>query len=43
MPVLANLLTLLDGHTSVSFRFTAAGLGSSWEIDDVYVDPYVKG
>jgi hypothetical protein len=43
MPVLGNLLTLLDGGTSVSFRFTAAGLGSSWEIDDVYVDPYVKG
>lgn len=43
MPVLVNLLTLLDGSTDVRLRFTAIGLASSWEIDDVYVDPYRKG
>jgi hypothetical protein len=37
-PVVANLI---DGE--VRFRFTAGGLGSSWVIDDVYVDPYKKG
>jgi hypothetical protein len=28
---------------AVAFRFTAHGTGSSWRIDDVYVDPYRKG
>jgi hypothetical protein len=42
MPVLANLLTLLDGSTTVAFRFTAVGPHSSWQIDDVYVDPWRK-
>jgi len=28
---------------TVAFRFTAYGEGSSWLIDDVYVDPYRKG
>jgi hypothetical protein len=38
-PVVANLLTLLPGdQTAVRFRFRAVG-GSSWQIDDVYVDP----
>jgi hypothetical protein len=38
-PVLANLLPLLPGeHTPVRFRFTAIG-GSSWSVDDIYVDP----
>jgi hypothetical protein len=32
---------LLDDE--VSFRFTAGGLGGSYVIDDVYVDPYKKG
>lgn len=27
----------------VSFRFTAGGIGGSYVIDDVYVDPYKKG
>ena len=41
-PVVANLLPLLPGeHTPVRFRFTAIG-GSSWQIDDVYVDPRVR-
>ncbi len=43
MPVIANLLPLLPGqHTAVAFRFTPSGPGSSWLIDDVYVDPYRK-
>ena len=43
MPVIANLLPLLpDQHTAVAFRFTSSGPGSSWRIDDVYVDPYRK-
>ena len=38
-PVLANLLPLLpNDRTAVRFRFTAVG-GSTWQIDDVYVDP----
>jgi hypothetical protein len=32
---------LLDDE--VAFRFTAIGLGGTWTIDDVYVDPYKKG
>lgn len=39
MPILANLLPLLPGQmTPVQFRFTPVG-GSSWWLDDVYVDP----
>jgi hypothetical protein len=38
LPVVANLL-----DDEVAFRFTAVGLGSSWVVDDVYVDPYKKG
>jgi hypothetical protein len=39
-PVLASLLPLLPGElTPVQFRFTPVGLGS-WQIDDVYVDPW---
>jgi hypothetical protein len=38
LPVLGNLL-----DDEVSFRFTAGGLGASYTIDDVYVDPYKKG
>jgi hypothetical protein len=40
----APLVELLDeGLTPVTFRFTAEGEGSSWLVDDVYVDPYGKG
>jgi hypothetical protein len=40
--VIANLLPLLPGqYTPVRFVFTAVG-GSSWQIDDVYVDPRSK-
>src|SRR5215218_5387021 len=40
LPVLASLLPLLPGEqTPVAFRFTPVG-GGSWQIDDVYVDPW---
>ncbi len=40
MPILVNLLPLLPGdHTPVAFRFTPQGAGS-WQIDDLYVDPW---
>ncbi len=40
IPVVANLLPLLPGdHTPVEFRFTPVG-GASWQVDDVYVDPW---
>ncbi len=41
--VLASLLPLLPGeHTPIQFRFAAVGT-SSWVIDDVYVDPRLRG
>jgi hypothetical protein len=40
MPIVANLLPLLPGErTPVAFRFRPL-LGGSWQIDDVYIDPY---
>ena len=40
MPLLVNLLTLSgEDRTAVRFRFTPLLFGS-WQIDDVYVDPY---
>jgi hypothetical protein len=39
LPVVANVLP----DTPLAFRFTADGINSAWVIDDVYVDPYVKG
>jgi hypothetical protein len=42
-PVVANLLALLPGErTPVRFRFRAVG-AASWQIDDVYVDPHMRG
>lgn len=39
-PVLASLLPLLPGEqTPVAFRFTPVG-GGSWQVDDVFVDPW---
>ena len=39
-PVLASLLPLLPGEkTPVQFRFTPVGAGT-WQIDDVFVDPW---
>ena len=26
----------------VTFRFTAVGAGGAWQIDDLYVDPYMR-
>ena len=38
--VAANLLgALKGGQVQVAFRFTPAGLGAKWRIDDVYLDP----
>jgi hypothetical protein len=42
MPLLVNLLTATGGEARIALRFTALGPLSSWEIDDVYVDPYGK-
>ena len=42
MPLVANLLPLLPGsRTAIALRLAAEG--GSWEVDDVYVDPYRKG
>jgi hypothetical protein len=41
VPVVVNLLSLLGGQ-QVSFRFAPADSIGSWQIDDVYVDPYGK-
>jgi hypothetical protein len=35
-----SLNQLLGGTTTVDFRFTPVGVGGSWQIDDVYVDPF---
>jgi hypothetical protein len=41
MPIVVNLLPLLPGErTAVAFRFSAQNDRGSWQIDDVYVDPY---
>jgi hypothetical protein len=40
MPLVVNLLPLLpNDRTPVRFRFTPL-LGGTWQIDDVYVDPF---
>jgi hypothetical protein len=31
------------GTMPVAFRFTPAGSGGNWQIDDLYVDPYARG
>ena len=43
LPLLANavgLPLLTGGSTQIALRFTAQGLGGSWQLDDLYVDPY---
>jgi hypothetical protein len=43
LPLLANVLglpLLTGGSAQVSLRFTPLGSGGSWQLDDVYVDPY---
>jgi hypothetical protein len=37
---LTNPPLLTDGTTSVAFRFTPVGTKGSWNIDDVFVDPF---
>jgi hypothetical protein len=42
MAVVANLLPLLPGdHTPVAFRLVPQG--GTWQVDDLYVDPYKHG
>jgi hypothetical protein len=38
LPFLDGLLSLPQG--TVQFRFTPLGVGSGWQIDDIYVDPF---
>jgi hypothetical protein len=38
LAIVANLLPLLDDGTPVAFRFSASG--GSYQVDDVYVDPW---
>jgi hypothetical protein len=40
MSALANASK--SGTTPIAFRFTPQGSGASWQIDDVYVDPYKR-
>jgi hypothetical protein len=43
LPLFANVIglpLLTGGSTQISLRFTALGSGGSWQVDDVYVDPY---
>jgi hypothetical protein len=43
LPVLANVIglpLLSGGSTQIALRFTAQGAGGSWQLDDLYVDPY---
>ena len=42
-PTLPLPITVNIYEMAVAFRFTAQGTGSSWLIDDVFVDPYRKG
>ncbi len=40
--ILANLLAYQDGPQQITFRFSPTGGEGSWDIDDVYVDPYAR-
>ena len=41
--IVANILSLLGGgYQTVAFRFTPRG-DATWQIDDVYVDPWRSG
>ncbi len=43
-PVVANTSGLPDGQTlQVALQFTVRASAASWQIDDVYVDPYRSG
>ena len=40
IPIVTNVLPQLDGGGVISLRFRS--VGASFQVDDVYVDPYVK-
>ena len=43
LPLLANAMglpVLSGGSTEIALRFTAQGSGGSWQLDDLYIDPY---
>lgn len=40
---LSSVLNLVAGSSSVQLRFSVQGPAGSWQIDDVYVDPYSFG
>jgi hypothetical protein len=42
--LLDNLLATLSlDQTAIAFRFVPAGRDGNWNIDDVYLDPYMRG
>jgi hypothetical protein len=49
LPVLASAITvalrptLSLNQTAIAFRFIPADDTGSWQIDDVYLDPYARG
>jgi hypothetical protein len=40
LTLLLSNVTNLTGTRAVAFRFTPVGLGASYQIDDVYLDPW---
>jgi hypothetical protein len=43
-PIAADTSSLADGQTvMVALQFTVRASAASWQIDDVYVDPYRSG
>ena len=43
--VLLNLLSPVlgkEGELAIAFRFRPVGLGAKWQIDDIYVDPFIQ-
>jgi hypothetical protein len=44
VPMVENLLPLLPGNeTPITLTFTPLGQGGNWQVDDVYVDPWIRG
>jgi hypothetical protein len=42
--IAGNTSSLVDGQTlSVALQFSVPASGASWQIDDLYVDPYRSG
>ncbi|WP_249009495.1 hypothetical protein [Conexibacter sp. DBS9H8] len=43
LPILFSDLTIVPGNpTAVTFTFTPQGQGGNWQIDDFYVDPFMR-